>query len=217
MGTQRVLIIGGGAVAMLILMLLRRKTFPQVQIWKYPLISILLTFAGVAGAMLMHFVESGHFGGTSFFGAILFVPVLMLPALLLRVPYGTLMALCAPAECLMLAFMKVDCLISDCCIGKYLPALDFQFPSQIVEMLTALVIMLILLQLERNPKNRNTLYAYYLLLYGATRFVLNWFRYGIKPFVWILPAGNFWSIVAIVFGLLWLAVEAKVSVNSNSV
>ena len=144
MGTQRVLIIGGGAVAMLILMLLRRKTFPQVQIWKYPLISILLTFAGVAGAMLMHFVESGHFGGTSFFGAILFVPVLMLPALLLRVPYGTLMALCAPAECLMLAFMKVDCLISDCCIGKYLPALDFQFPSQIVEMLTALVIMLIL-------------------------------------------------------------------------
>ena len=209
MGTQRILIISGGTVAMLILMLLRRKTFPQVQIWKYPVISILLTCAGVAGAMLMYFLESGQFGGTSFFGAILFVPVLMLPALLLRVSYGTLMDLCAPAECLMLAFMKVDCLISDCCIGKYLPALGFQFPSQIIEMMTTLIIMFILLQLERNPKNRNTLYAHYLLFYGVTRFILNWFRYGVKPFVWVLPAGNFWSIVAILLGLLWLAIKTK--------
>lgn len=209
MGTQRILIIGGGTVAMLILMLLRRKTYPQVSTWKIPLISILLTFAGVAGAMLMFFVESGHFGGTSFFGAILFVPVLLLPALLLRVPYGTLIDLCAPAECLMLAFMKVDCLMSDCCIGRYLPALGFQFPSQIIEMITTLVIMLILLQLERNPKNRNTLYAHYLILYGGTRFILNWFRYGLTPFVWILPAGNFWSVIAIALGLLWLAIATK--------
>lgn len=215
MGTQRLLIIGGGTVAMLVLMLMRRKTFPQVSTWKIPLISILLTFAGVAGAMLMFFVESGRFGGTSFFGAILFVPVLMIPVMLLRVPYGTLMDLCAPAECLMLAFMKVDCLMSECCIGKYLPTLGFQFPSQIVEMITTLVIMLVLLQLERNPKKQNTLYGYYLILYGATRFVLNWFRYGVKPFVWILPAGNFWSLIAIALGLLWLVVVTKLQQKNH--
>lgn len=211
MGTQRILIILGGTVAMMILMLLRRKSFPQVQIWKILIVSILLTISGVAGAMLMFFVESGHFGGTSFFGAILFVPVLMLPTLLLRVPYGTIMDLCAPAECLMLAFMKVDCLMSDCCIGKYLPALDFQFPSQIIEMLTTLVIMLILLRMEQKPQWRNSLYAHYLILYGTTRFILNWFRYGLKPFVWILPAGNFWSIIAIALGLLWAGRCSKAS------
>ena len=211
MGIQRMLIIGFGTVGMLFLLLIRRKAFPSVQVWKLPIISVMLTIAGVAGAMLMFFIESGHFGGTSFFGAILFIPILMLPALLLRIPYGTIMDMCAPAECLMLAFMKVDCLISDCCIGKYLPTLGFQFPSQIVEMLTILIIMLVLLHFERDARNRNMLYAYYLILYGATRFALNWFRYGIKPFIWILPAGNFWSIVAIIVGLLWLIAAKKIN------
>jgi len=208
MGTQRIMIICGGTVGMLLLMLLRRNAFPQVQIWKLPIISILLTLAGVAGAMLMFYIESGSFGGTSFFGAILFIPILLLPALLLRIRYSTLMDLCAPAECLMLAFMKLDCLMSDCCIGKYLPSLEFQFPSQIVEMLTILTIMLVLLQLERNGNHRGRLYGHYLILYGVTRFILNWFRYGLTPFVWILPAGNFWSIIAVIAGLIWLTVAA---------
>lgn len=204
MGTQRILIICGGTVGMLILMLLRRKAFPQIQLWKLPIISLLLTLAGVAGAMLMFYIESGKFGGTSFFGAILFIPVLLLPALLLRIRYSELMDLCAPAECLMLSFMKLDCLMSDCCIGKYLPTLELQFPSQIVEMLTILIIMLLLLQKERSGASTGRLYGHYLILYGSTRFVLNWFRYGLTPFVWILPAGNFWSIIAIAVGLIWL-------------
>ena len=209
MGTQRILIVCGGTIGMLILMLLRRKAFPQIRIWKFPIISILLTLAGVSGAMLMFYIESGKFGGTSFFGAILFIPLLLLPALLLRIRYSTLMDLCAPAECLMLAFMKVDCLVSDCCIGKYLPALEIQFPSQIVEMLTILVIMLILLQQERSGNNKGKLYGYYLIFYGVTRFVLNWFRYGLTPFVWILPAGNFWSIVAVIAGIFWLLLATR--------
>lgn len=209
MGTQRLLIICGGTVGMLILMLLRRKSFPQVQIWKMPIISILLTLAGVAGAMLMFYIESGKFGGTSFFGAIFFIPILLLPALVLRVRYSELMDLCAPAECLMLAFMKLDCLMGDCCIGKYIPALEFQFPSQIVEMLTILVIMLCLIQMDRSGKNRGKLYGYYLIFYGITRFILNWFRYGLTPFVWILPAGNFWSIVAVIIGFLWLLLVTR--------
>ena len=137
--------------------------------------------------------------------------MLLLPALILRIPYSTLMDLCAPAECLMLAFMKVDCLQSNCCIGKYLPALEFQFPSQIVETLTILIIMFLLPRFERKEKHTGKLYGYYLILYGSTRFVLNWFRYGLTPFVWILPAGNFWSLVAIVFGLGWLLVQRRQS------
>jgi hypothetical protein len=77
MSTQRILIVSGGTIGMFILMLLRRKAFPQIKLWKLPIISVLLTIAGVAGAMLMHFIEQGSFGGTSFFGAILFIPVLI--------------------------------------------------------------------------------------------------------------------------------------------
>ena len=130
----------------------------------------------------------------------------MIPVLLVKVSYSTLMDLCAPSESLMLAFMKTDCFISDCCIGKYLPKLGFQFPSQLVELVITLFIMIALMKIEKNKKNQGTIYAWYLILYGATRFVLNWFRYGVKPFVWILPAGNFWSVIAVIIGILWLMV-----------
>ena len=204
MGIQRIIILGFGAVGMLLLMLLRRNKYPHIPLWKYPVISLVLTICGVAGAMLMHRIESGSFNGTSFFGAILFVPVLMLPALALRVSFDDLMDLSAPAECLMLMFMKLDCQLNGCCYGKFLPALGFQFPSQIVEIFVAFFLMLALLRQEKKSPVGGTLYGWYLILYGAVRFVLNWFRYGVKPFVWILPAGNFWSLAAIALGLVWL-------------
>lgn len=204
MGTQRILILCGGTIGMLILMVLRRKRFPQIQLWKFPIISILLTIAGVIGAMLMYFIETGEFKGTSLFGSIFFIPIILLPALALRIPFNQLMDLCAPAECLMLVLMKLDCLLSGCCMGKYLPSLEMQFPSQVIEMIVFFVIMLLLLRLEHNEKNQGCIYAHYLIVYGFARFVLNWFRYGVKPFVWILPAGNFWSLVSIVLGFIWL-------------
>lgn len=210
MSAQRILIILSGTLGMLLLMLLRRKRHPDVKLWKYPIISLLLTVAGVAGTMLMFFIESGRFGGTSFYGAVLFVPVLMLPVLLLGIPFHTLMDLCAPAECLMLTIMKLDCILCDCCIGRYLPSLGFQFPSQVVEMITAFFVMLILLEKEKKENARGTLYGWYLILYGSTRFILNWFRYGLKPFALGLPSGNFWSLIAIAIGFIWLALLKKV-------
>ena len=215
MGTQRILILCGGTIGMLILMLLRRKIYPQIQLWKYPIISILLTIAGVIGAMLMYYIETGEFSGTSLFGSIFFIPIILLPVLLLGIPFSTLMDLIAPAECLMLVLMKLDCLLSGCCFGKYLPSLEFQFPSQVIEMFTFFVIMLLLLQLEQQEKNRGRIYCHYLIIYGIARFILNWFRYGVKPFVWILPAGNFWSLVAIAIGFIWLVIVKRKCFSSK--
>ncbi len=208
MSLERIGVIALGMLAMMILMIARRKLYPEIPIWKMIVLGFLLTVAGVAGTMLMFFIENGKFGGTSFFGAILFVPLLILPAMLMKIPYKKILDLCAPSEALMLAVMKLDCLANDCCVGRYLPRLGFQFPSQIVEMVASLAVMLVLLWLE--CRNRRThLYAWYLLLYGASRFVLNWFRYGTKPWIWILPNSIVWSILSIVIGVIWLAATSK--------
>ena len=82
--------------------------------------------------------------------------------------------------------------------------LGFQFPSQIVELITILFIMLLLLRIERSGRAAQRLYGHYIIYYGVTRFALNWFRYGLTPFVWILPAGNFWSLVSIALGAAWI-------------
>jgi len=208
MSLERIGVIALGMLAMMILMIARRKLYPEIPIWKMIVLGFLLTVAGVAGTMLMFFIENGKFGGTSFFGAILFVPLLILPAMLMKIPYKKILDLCAPSEALMLAVMKLDCLANDCCVGRYLPRLGFQFPSQIVEMVASLAVMLVLLWLE--CRNRRThLYAWYLLLYGASRFVLNWFRYGTKPWIWILPNSIVWSILSMVIGVIWLAATSK--------
>ena len=208
MSMERILIIALGMFAMMLLLILRRKMYPHIPCWKMIVLGFLLTVAGVAGTMIMYFIENGRFGGTSFFGAILFVPLLIMPAILLKIPYKTILDLCAPSEALMLAIMKLDCLKNDCCVGKYLPQLEFQFPSQIVEMIASLAVMYVLLWME--CRNRRThLYAWYLLLYGATRFVLNWFRYGTKPWIWILPNSIVWAILSMVIGIIWLAVASK--------
>lgn len=216
MSPQRIMVILCGTVAMLILMLLRRKRYPDIAAWKYPIISLLLTVAGVVGTLLMFYIETGRFGGTSFFGAILFVPVLILPALLLRVPYEKLMDICAPAECAMLAVMKLDCLAQGCCSGRYFPALDIRFPSQIVEMIITLCIMTALIYLAKSTKRDGKIYGFYLVLYGVCRFAVNWLRHGLTPFVWILPAGNFWSLIAIAFGFIWLFVMNSQVLKKNT-
>ena len=172
MALEQLGIVSLGMVAMIVLMILRRRRYPEVALWKMVVLGVILTVAGVLGTMIMYFIETGKIGGTSFFGAILFVPILILPAMLLKLKYKTILNLSAASEAIMLAVMKLDCLAHDCCVGRYMPRLGFQFPSQIVEMVASLGVMLVLLQLERKDRGKH-LYAWYLLLYGATRFVLN--------------------------------------------
>ena len=107
----------------------------------------------------------------------------------------------------MLAVMRLQCVYFGCCNGITItlsPQVSFAFPSPIVELITVLVLMVIILCLGKNAKFKGKLFPIYLILYGSTRFVLNWFRSGNSPFVWILPPGNFWSIIAMAIGCVWL-------------
>lgn len=175
--------------------------------WKIPVLMVILTFAGVLGTLLLAYIENGVFGGTSFYGAVLFVPVLMLPALALRVKYGTLMDICAGAECAMLAIMKIDCWLDGCCFGKQVEFLgfDFQFPSAIAEMINSICLAIFLVLVFRRFRPGSQ-YPLYMLTYGATRFLLNLLRY-VAPDQYILgiPQGLFWSLISMTTGAAWLA------------
>ena len=200
----RLTIIGLGGVVMFISMLLRKKQFPQVAVWKMVLLTLLLLITGVGGTMILAYIEMGEFGGTSFYGAVLLVPILILPALLMKITYTDILNLCAPAECAMLAVMRFDCLDKGCCFGRYLPKLRFQFPNQIAEMVVGLAILVALIWMHKKDRQVQ-LYPWYMILYGVCRFVLQCFRYGgMDPWVLGLSQGHFWSLVSIVIGVVWL-------------
>ncbi len=212
MSVQSVLFIVFGTLFMMLIALLFRRYFALSE-KKCVLLSILLTVAGVVGVLLMFFFENGHFGGLSFFGAVFFVPLLLIPfARLLRIPYRIYLDLSAPLVSAMLAVMKVNCVFSGCCQGKVVgfdaagqPVL---FPSQICEMVTALIIMGVLLALIRKGKLTGRLYPLFMVLYGATRFVLNFFR-DTEDFLFGMAIGNIWSIVSVLIGLVFLFLRRK--------
>lgn len=200
----RATMISLGAVAMFVSMVLRKKQFPQVALWKMIVLTVWLTITGVLGTMILAYIESGKFGGTSFYGAVLMVPVLIMPAMLMKITYKDILNLCAPAECAMLLIMRFDCLDKGCCFGKYLPKLGFQFPSQITEMIVALAVMIVLIRMHRkNPQIQ--LYPWYMIMYGVLRFCIQGLRYGgTNPWILGLSAGHFWSLVSITIGTIWL-------------
>ena len=200
----RLTIIGLGAVAMFVSMILRKKDFQQVAVWKMALLTVWLTITGVAGTMILAYIETGEFGGTSFYGAVLMVPVFILPAMLMKIRYLDILNLCAPAECAMLVVMRFDCLDKGCCFGRYLPDLEFQFPSQIVEMVVGITVMTVLIRMHKKDRNAQ-LYPWYMILYGVLRFLIQGFRYGgTDPWILGLSAGHFWSLVSIAVGTAWL-------------
>ena len=208
MPTDFVISLVVGTIAMAAVMLLPRRWQAGLPMWKTLLSAAVLTILGVLGAKLMFLIESGFWAGTSFYGAMFFPPLFMvLLALLLRVPPLALLDLCAPAECVMLAILKMQCAVNGCCVGILLTITAdgtyIRFPSQIIELLNALVLMVMLLWLIRKGTWQGRIYPIYMLLYGITRFILNLLR-DTKPFLLGLPAGNFWSLVAIVIALIWL-------------
>lgn len=180
-----------------------------VKTWKIIILTIILTFCELAGTMILFRIENGAFGGMSYFGGILLLPMFgVILSALFRIRYVDMMDIIATGTGGMLAIMRIQCLYYGCCMGAVIfstnSGIDIRFPSRMAEILTVIVITVILLNMGKNKKCRGYLYPTYLLCYGVIRFIINWFRDGVEQFIWVLPAGNFWSLVAIAFGVFWI-------------
>ena len=183
-----------------------------IPLWKSLPVSLISTVGGIAAVKLWYWLENGDFTGLSFFGVIFLGPILfLLTAALVRIPFSDVADICAAAECIVLVIMKVQCQLSGCCGGKFLfeftNGFRVYFPSRIVELINAAVLLAVLLCLVRKGKHRGGIYPAFMILYGVTRFVLNFFRWDQAPFAFGLAAGTFWSLCAVVIGGLWLVLH----------
>lgn len=199
----------GGTIARIPSFYIQGKRL-EIAIWKQLIITAVLTICELAGTMILFRIENGAFGGMSYFGGILLLPLFCIPlALVFRVAYFDLMDMVATGTGGMLAVMRIQCLYYGCCAGTVLfttgSGYEVRFPSRVVEILAVMLITIALLKIGNKEKYKGLLYPIYLVCYGVIRFLINWFRDGAEPFVWILPAGNFWSVVSVLIGLAWIA------------
>lgn len=207
MSWQTMMFVGIGAVVMFIIALICKNNF-GIGVVKTALLTLCLTFSGVASVVLMFFVENGYFGGVSFFGAVFFVPLFLLPfSFLLKIPYLKYLELSAPMVSGMLAVMKINCYVAGCCRGRVLrhtPEGDItRFPSQLAELFVAAVIAVVLIVCIKKAVLPGRIYPFFMILYGASRFVMNFLR-ETEEFIWGMGIGSLWAIVSFLIGTLWI-------------
>ena len=189
------------------------------------IISFLEVILGFLCTQVLFFIENGEWGGTSFFGAVLLLPLLvMLFSKMKCVSFSKTTDLIAPSGLAMYAINKLNCYIAGCCAGKLMKFTDdgvpVYFPSQICELVTTLLIILILFLIEKNDRFNGKIYPIALVLYGISRFVLGLYRDS-KPFVLGLPIGNIWALISILIGVVWIFVSNRNfsvnTINSNKI
>lgn len=173
--------------------------------------TLLLTLVGVAGAMLLFYLESGRFGGVSFYGSVFLIPLLMpLIGMLFRLKPGQTMDLCGPCVAIMIGCMRFNCVLNGCCGGweVCLGSLCFSWPTQAMDSIGDFVILLWLLQLEREARAKDILYPCFMVAYSIMRFVLEFLRD--TPKDWLdLSHGQWFALAAIALGMLWISFQQK--------
>lgn len=210
------LMIGVGAIAMLICTWTRRKRFRLAK-WQCVLFTVLLTVCGIAGAKLLYILEnlqdilnnriSG--GGVSFFGSVFLVPLLMpLIGRLLGLKASETHDLCAPCIAVMVAFIRIGCLCNGCCGGRVVYVGDYYFawPTQIMECIGDLVIFLWLLNVEKKGTGKAILYPLLMLSYSIMRFFIEFLRYSPNKFLFF-SNGHWFALAAILVAVLWLSCQ----------
>ena len=186
----------------------------RIPLWKRMILWVCACVSGYFGGRLMAWIESGATSGYSFFGAHFFGPLgMLLAAYILRISadnkerFSDIIASCL-SGCVFI--MKINCCLAGCCFGRVLwttaSGASVRFPSQIAESALALALMIYLLIAFRSGKYRGTLMWRYYIIYGVIRFIMNLLR-ETTPFVGILPAGNFWSLISIALGFFFLYVH----------
>lgn len=194
-----------GAVAMLVLMLWRRKQY-SLSAGKACLYTLLLLITGIAGAKLLYFFECGmeSFSGMSFFGAVYLV-LLAMPIIGLAFklkPKDSLDA-CAPCVAVIVGFQRFGCYCAGCCGGIPIGNSSRTWPTQLMEGFGDMAIMALLLRLEQEGKMKGYAYPIFLITYGILRFVIEFVR--VTPKDWHgFSHGQCFALAGIMLAVLFM-------------
>lgn len=192
-----------GFFALFILMFMRRNRY-NLTVGQTVLFTLCVIVSGVFGTKVMFALESGgRWSGFSFFGAVFIVPLLMmlLGRLVKLKPLQSLDA-CAPCGALMVGVMRIGCLIEGCC-GGWLCTIGnttFRWPTQIMECIADICILVLLLRKEKKDPGSGQLYFLFMASYGIMRFCIEFLRESKSHTLFHLS--HVWAIISIIIGVL---------------
>lgn len=192
-----------------------RKNRYGLAAWQCVALTVLLTVVGVAGAKTLFILENLQdtmengisLGGVSFFGSVFLIPLIMpLVGRAFRQKGSATMDLCGPCVAIMIACMRFGCFLSGCCGGweAQIGAVCFTWPTQAMEIVWDLAIVVMLLCWESRGKFSGALYPMFMVLYSSVRFFIEFLRDTPKDLL-MLSRGQWYSLAAVAAGAAWVA------------
>ena len=192
-----------GGISVIALMILRRQRY-SLSVWKAGILGLALMIFAVVGAKLLYILESkGDTTGMSLFGAV-FLVLFCIPLIsrFFSLSGNEALDACAPCGASVIGFVRFGCYLAGCCGGWYttIAGRVFQWPTQLIESLCDFAILGLLLQMEQKEHKKGSLYAWFLILYCASRFLIEFLRD--TPKDWLgMSHGQWFALIGIALGL----------------
>jgi prolipoprotein diacylglyceryltransferase len=174
----------------------------RIKEWMALLISVLHTLIGVLCVKLFAFLEGGGFSGMSLYGAIIFLPLVYYScARLSKRDVSAVFDIFTVCIIVTLLFARMNCLAAGCCLGLVIPGGEsMRFPTREAELLFYIVLYIIFRKKVGKKQYKGKIYPYYMISYGAFRFVVEFFRETEMRWKWF-HISHIWSLLAIVAGI----------------
>ena len=174
-----------GFVAVFVFFLWRGKFF-GVSPTRSVLLVLIVYPSVVLWMFCQYWIETGAFGGNNIVRCFVYMPLFAIPAAkLLKMKWKQACDLLAPATCVVHGVSHWGCIFAGCCHGipweggmYCIETGQYCFPSQPLEALTAILIVVFLLWREKknNYQIDGLSMPIMLMLFGSTRFVWEFFR-----------------------------------------
>lgn len=168
------------------------------------LLAVLHTACGVLCVKVFAVVEAGFdmskAGNMSLFGGVFFLPLFyFLGAKLTKRKPADVFDVFAICMIFTLMCARINCIISGCCTGKFIPGFSIRWPTREMEILFYIVLLFWLGKPVRQNKRIGMIYPMYMIAYGAFRFLTEWLR--AYETTALLHRGHIWSLITLALGL----------------
>lgn len=168
------------------------------------LLAVLHTACGVLCVKVFAVVEVGFdmskAGNMSLFGGVFFLPLFyFLGAKLTKRKVADVFDVFAICMIFTLMCARINCIISGCCTGSFIPGLSVRWPTREMEIFFYIVLLFWLGKPVRQNKRIGMIYPMYMIAYGTFRFLTEWLR--TYETTALLHRGHIWSLITLAMGL----------------
>lgn len=168
------------------------------------LLSVLHTVLGVLSVKVFALFETGDFSNMSLFGGVFFMPLFYwVVAKLSKQKAADVFDVFTICLVFTLMCARLNCIISGCCLGAYIPIeglTHLRFPTRELELLFYVLLLSRLWRKVLSGSARGMIYPIYMIAYGIFRFVTETLRFSDRTDS-ILHVSHLWALLSLGIGI----------------